>query len=242
MGQEKEKILIYASLFEKKEAVEKLISESAPKKEFYFILLSSVSIITLGLILDNSSIIIGGMLITPLFSSLLTIGLGIVLSNRDIVIKNFINFLKLFGIIIAVSFFISFIVNIKEPTSEVLLRTTSKFEYFLVAFVAGIIGTYFWVKPHLQNLISGIIIAVALVPPISCLGIGLSLFNRDIISGSLMFFILNFVGIVFGSVLVFSLFGFGKTNKTFEKTLEKKLEKNCEKRSNGNRTKKSKIQ
>jgi len=224
MKKEKQDLLIDASLFEKKEAVEKLTKESAPTKEFYFLLFSSAGIITLGLILNNSTVVIGGMLLTPLFSSLLTIGLGIILSNKDIVIKNFINFSKLFFSIVIISFIISFIVNVKEPNTEILLRTSSKFEYFLVAFIAGIIGTYFWVKPHLQNLISGVIIAVALVPPISCLGIGLSLFNKDIVSGSLMFFILNFIGILFGSVLMFSLFGFGKTNSKFEKKIEKKLE------------------
>ena len=222
--EEKEKLLIHASLFEKKAAVEKLIEESATTKEFYLLLLSSASIITLGLILDNSSIVIGGMLLTPLFSPLLTIGLGIVLSNRNIIIKSFVNFLKLTAAIIIVSLIISFIVNVKEPTIEILLRTTPKFEYFLVALIAGFMGTYFWVKPHLQNLVSGIIVAVALVPPVSCLGIGLGLFNKDIISGSLMIFILNFTGILFGSVLTFSLCGFGRENKVFEKAIEKKTD------------------
>ena len=226
---EKEKTLMYASLFEKKEAVEKLIEESSPTKEFYFLLISSVSIITLGLILNNSSIVIGGMLLTPLFSPLLIIGLGIVLSNKNIILKNFINFLKLSGVIGAVSLIISFVVNVKEPTLEILLRTDTRFEYFLVALVAGIIGTYFWVKPHLQNLISGIIVAVALVPPISSLGIGISLLDKDIISGAIMFFILNFIGIIFGSVLTFSMFGFGKREKKTEKTMEKKLEEACKK-------------
>lgn len=230
MEQQKEKSLIYTSLFEKKEAVEKLIEESTTTAEFYFLLFSSASIITLGLVLNNSAVVIGGMLLTPLFSPLLIIGLGIVLSNKDIIIKNFINFLKLLVSIIIISFIISLVVNVKEPNTEILLRTASKFEYFLAAFIAGIIGTYFWVKPHLQNLISGVIIAVALVPPVSCLGIGLSLFNKDIISGSLMFFILNFIGILFGSTLMFSLFGFGKADKTFEKTVEKKLEKVDEKK------------
>jgi len=224
MEKTKETLLIYASLFEKKEAVGKLIEESATTKEFYFLLLSSASIITLGLILDNASIVIGGMLLTPLFSPLLTIGLGIVLSNSDLIIKNFINFLKLTLAIIIVSFILAFVVNAREITIEILLRTIPKFEYFLVALIAGFIGTYFWVKPHLQNLISGIIVAVALVPPISSLGIGLSLLNKDIISGSLMFFILNFIGILFGNVLMFSLFGFGKQNKVFEKAIEQKME------------------
>jgi uncharacterized hydrophobic protein (TIGR00271 family) len=223
MEQEKEKLLIHASIFEKKAAVDKLIEESATTKEFYLLLLSSASIITLGLILDNPSIVIGGMLLTPLFSPLLTIGLGIVLSNTNIIIQSFLNFLKLTAVIIVVSFIVSFVVNVKEPTIEILLRATPKFEYFLVALIAGFIGTYFWVKPHLQNLVSGVIVAVALVPPISCLGIGLGLFNKDIISGSLMFLILNFIGILFTSVLMFSLFGFGQKSKELEKTIEQEV-------------------
>lgn len=229
MEQEKEKLLIHASLFEKKAAVEKLIEESATTKEFYLLLLSSASIVTLGLILDNPSIVIGGVLLTPLFSPLLTIGLGIVLSNRSIIIKSFINFLKLTVAIVIISLIISFVVNVKESTIEISLRTIPRFEYFLVALIAGFIGTYFWVKPHLQNLISGIIIAVALIPPISCLGIGLGLFNKDIISGSLMFLILNFIGILFGSVLMFSFFGFSRQSSTFEKTMEQKVDETYKK-------------
>jgi len=224
MEQEKAKPLIHASLFEKKEAVDKLIEESATTGEFYLLLLASASIITLGLVLDNSSIVIGGMLLTPLFSPLLAIGLGIVLSSSNIIIRSFINFLKLTVAIIIVALILSFIVNVKEPTIEILLRTIPRFEYFLVALIAGFIGTYFWVKPHLQNLISGIIVAVALVPPISCLGIGLGLFSKDVISGSLMFFILNFTGILFGSVLMFSLFGFGRKSREFEKAMEQKTD------------------
>jgi len=174
MEQEKTKTLIKTSFFEKREAVEKLIEESSLTKEFYFLLFSSTTIITLGLALDNSSIIIGGMLITPLFSPLLKFGLGIILSNKNIITKNFVSFLKLFGLVAITSFVLSFIINVKEPTIEILLRTSSRYEYFLVALISGFIGTYFWIKPNLQNLISGIIIAVALVPPISCLGIGLS--------------------------------------------------------------------
>lgn len=222
--EQKTKPFIFASLFEKKQAVEKLTEEAVPSLEFYFLLFSSVLIITLGLILNNSAVVIGGMLLTPLFSPLLIIGLGIVLSNKDIIIKNFITLIKILLLVVATSVMISFLVNVKEPTSEILLRTSSKFEYFLIAFTAGIVGTYFWVKPYLQNLIAGIIIAVALIPPLANLGIGLTLMNRDIISGSLMFFLLNFVGIVFGSVLMFSLFGFGRGTKKLEQTLEKKLE------------------
>ena len=223
MEQEKKESFLQISLFDKKSAVEKLIEESATTKEFYLLLLSSTVIITLGLILDNSSIVIGGMLLTPLFSPLLTIGLGVILSNTNIIAKNFTNFIKLVVVIIITSFIISWVVNAKEANVEILLRTIPNVEYFLVALVAGFMGTYFWVKPHMQNLISGVIVAVALVPPLSCLGIGMRLFSQDIISGSLMFFILNFFGIVAGSTLAFSLFGFGKKSEQFEKAIDQKV-------------------
>jgi uncharacterized hydrophobic protein (TIGR00271 family) len=222
--EQKEESFIFTSLFEKKEAVEKLREEALPSPELYFLLFSSSLIVTLGLILNNSAVVIGGMLLAPLFSPFLIIGLGIVLSSREIILKNLVILLKMILVAVLTSFLISFIVNIKEPTTEILMRTVSRFEYFLIAFMAGVVGTYFWVKPHLQNLIAGVIIAVALIPPLSVLGIGLTLVSRDVISGSLMFFLLNFVGIIFGSVLMFSLFGFGRTSKKLEETIEKKLE------------------
>jgi uncharacterized hydrophobic protein (TIGR00271 family) len=227
MEQEKRDSLTKISLFEKKAAVEKLIEESATTKEFYLLLLSSASIITFGLILDNPSILIGGMLLAPLFSPLLAIGLGVVLSNKNIIIRSFINFLGLTILIIITSFIIAFVFNFnieEEPTPEILSRIIPRFEYLLVALIAGFMGTYFWVKPHLYNLVSGIIVAVALVPPISCLGIGLGSFNREIISDSLAFFIMNFVGILLGSIVVFSLFGFGQKSGELEKAMEQKTD------------------
>ncbi len=224
MEKEKKESFLRISLFDKKSAVEKLIEESTTNKEFYLLLFSSTIIITLGLILNNSSIVIGGMLLTPLFSPLLTIGLGIILSNNNIIAKSFINFLKLVVAIVVVSFILSLAVNAKESNVEILLRTIPNVEYLIIAVVAGFMGTYFWVKPHMQNLISGVIVAVALVPPLSCLGIGMRLFSHDIISGSLMFFILNFIGIVAGSTLAFSLFGFGKKSEQFEKAIDQKVE------------------
>ena len=63
MNQSKEKDIIWAPLFEKKQALEKLKEESVLTPEFYFLLFLSTFIITLGLILNNSFVIIGGMLL-----------------------------------------------------------------------------------------------------------------------------------------------------------------------------------
>jgi len=236
MTQQKESV-VPVSMFEKKQAIEKLIEESVLTHEFYFLLCSSTILITLGLVLNNPAVIIGGMLLAPLLSPLLIIGLGIVVCRKDIIIGNSLDFAKIVGVIVVVSFAISFIFNIREETPEILLRTASNFEYFLIAFVAGVVGTYFWVKPHLQNLISGIVIAVALVPPLCTLGIGMNMLDRDVIAGSIMFFLINFIGVILGSVLMFSLFGFGKVEKGVEKTIKKKLKEVNKLSSNNSKSK-----
>lgn len=222
MTRQKESV-VPVSIFEKKRAIEKLIEESVLTHEFYFLLFSSTVLITLGLILNNTAVVIGGMILAPLISPLLIIGLGIVVCRKDIISQNLLDFAKIVVVIAATSFVVAFIFNVKKVTPEIFLRTASNFEYFLIAFIAGIAGTYSWVKSHLQNLISGVIIAVALVPPICSLGIGLNILNRNIIAGSLMFFIINFTGIILGSILMFSLFGFGRAEKGVEKTIQKKL-------------------
>jgi len=222
MTPQKESV-VPVSMFEKKQAIEKLIEESILTHEFYFLLISSTILITLGLILNNPAVVIGGMILAPLISPLLIIGLGVVVCRKAIITQSLFDFAKIVGVVIVTSFVVSFIFNVKEATPEILLRTASNFEYFLIAFIAGVVGTYFWVKPHLQNLISGVIIAVALIPPLCGLGIGLNILDKNIIAGSLMFFIINFTGIILGSILMFSLFGFGRGEKRVEKTIQKKL-------------------
>ena len=114
MTPQKESV-VPVSMFEKKQAIEKLIEESILTHEFYFLLISSTILITLGLILNNPAVVIGGMILAPLISPLLIIGLGVVVCRKAIITQSLFDFAKIVGVVIVTSFVISFIFNVKEP-------------------------------------------------------------------------------------------------------------------------------
>ncbi len=75
---------------------------------------------------------------------------------------------------------------------------------------AGIAAAFSWVKQNMSATLPGIAVAVSLIPPLATIGIGLSFFSRDLITDSVTLFLLNTLGVVLSSIIVFSLFGYSK--------------------------------
>ena len=78
----------------------------------------------------------------------------------------------------------------------------------------------------------GIAVAVALIPPIATIGIGIAKLNIPVIVGATVFLVVNIIGIVFASMLVFSLMNLyvkrtiaSKVANLSDKEVEEKKEK-----------------
>ena len=67
----------------------------------------------------------------------------------------------------------------------------------------------------------GVAITVSLVPPLANIGIGISLFSREIFSGSILMFFINLLGITIASIGVFLLFGFARMQNYQDKQIHK---------------------
>ncbi|MDP3953423.1 MAG: DUF389 domain-containing protein, partial [bacterium] len=89
--------------------------------------------------------------------------------------------------------------------------------YFSVALLAGAAGTFAWARKDVIDILPGVAIAVALVPPLSLAGIGVSLLDAAFIRLNFLVFLFNAFGVVIGSLIVFSLLGFYKTKKRVHK-------------------------
>ena len=216
--------IINSSFFERKKACEKLIKESVPNQEFYFLLIGASFLAAAGIIINNVVIIIGAMLIAPLLSSFLIIGLGLVISNKKVIIKKTITTIKAVLISVFTAFVAGIFLKFEEINPQLLIRENF-IEFLFISFVAGIIGTYIWVKADLQNISSGVLVAVTILPPLASLGVGISILNKEVINNSFLFFIVNSFGLLLGSVLMFIFFGFGKNPESIEKEIEEKIEK-----------------
>lgn len=214
--------IVKSSFFEKKKACDKLIRESTPNKEFYFLLIGASFLAASGIIINNVIIIIGAMIIAPLLSSFLIIGLGIVISNKKIIFKKTLTTIKAIFISIFTAFITGIVLRFQEIDTQSLIKENF-IEFLFISFVAGIIGTYIWVKSDLQNMSSGVLVAVTIVPPLASIGIGISIFSKEIIYNSFLFFLVNSFGLLIGSILMFIFFGFGKEADTIEKIIEENI-------------------
>ena len=122
-------------------AVDKIMKGSMPNHDFFMMVILSVIMATLGLLLNNSAIIIGSMLIAPVLYSILGLSLGLCISDPKLVTRSFYSILRamLFAIIASVVVTLLFhnVVG-REMNSEILSRTAPSLLYMCVAIVAGL--------------------------------------------------------------------------------------------------------
>ena len=211
------------------EVVEGLIESSRLTGDFYLMLILSAVVVTLGLMLNNSAVIIGGMLITPLLTPVLTLALGIVIADAKLIWRSVKIVLKSTGIVLGVALVISLLFPIDEFNLEIESRLISNIPYFLVAFTAGLAATFAWARKDLYAMLPGVAIAVSLLPPLSVFGIGISKLSGEIARDSLVTFLLNLFGIILGSVIMFSLLNFYRAKKKVQQEVAKEEREEKEK-------------
>jgi uncharacterized hydrophobic protein (TIGR00271 family) len=204
-------------------AVDKIMKGSMPNHDFFMMVILSVIMATLGLLLNNSAIIIGSMLIAPVLYSILGLSLGLSISDTKLVTRSFYSILRamLFAIIASVVVTLLFhnVVG-REMNSEILSRTAPSLLYMCVAIVAGLAASFASVKPQLGETLPGIAISVAIIPPLAVIGIGLAKLSWPVISGSLLLFIINIIGIIFASMITFSMMNFYVKRKMIRKAIK----------------------
>jgi uncharacterized hydrophobic protein (TIGR00271 family) len=196
-------------MLDMQEVVHRLIEETHIGGDFYFLLTISTLITTLGLLMGNTAVVIGGMLIAPLLSPILALGLGIVTTNRESLSRSLEAIFKSGVIVLVISLATAFLLGTDNPGNvEIMERVNASLPFMYIAILSGVAATYSWAKPKLSATLPGIAVVVALLPPLCTTGIGISLLNREIITGSLELFLVNFIGISASSAVVFSLLGF----------------------------------
>lgn len=202
---------------------EELIESSRLTGGFYLMLVLSAVMVSLGLLLNNTAVVIGGMLITPLLTPLLTLALGIVVGDQALLWRSTKILLRSVTIVFAVATIIALFFPLPEFNQEILTRLESNVAYLAVAFVAGLAATFAWTNKNLSAMLPGVAIAVSLLPPLAVVGIGVAGLDFGVIRGSLLTFLLNLFGIVLGSVLIFSLLNFYRAKKEAVKVVKEEI-------------------
>jgi uncharacterized hydrophobic protein (TIGR00271 family) len=177
------------------------------RTSFLLMLLLSIGLASLGLSENSSATIIGAMIIAPLGQPIIAFGGAIALGWRH-------QSMRMFGIIIlgfVTSILIAYLISLTlpniTPNKEMLIRTSPDLRDLGIAVLAGAAGAWGYYRSEFSTILSGVAIAVALVPPLCTFGIMLEQGHLILAYGSILLFVTNLVGITFSTILIFFALG-----------------------------------
>lgn len=173
-----------------------------------WILVFAIFIASVGLNMNSTAVIIGAMLISPLMGPINGMGYSIATYNFELfrsAIKNF-TFAVIASLVTSTIYFS--ITPISTAYSELLARTSPTIYDVLVALFGGLAGIVALSSKQKGNVVPGVAIATALMPPLCTAGYGLATAQFDFFFGAFYLFTINTVFIALASVAVSQLLKF----------------------------------
>lgn len=167
-----------------------------------WILMFAIVVASVGLNMNSTAVIIGAMLISPLMGPIN--GMGYSLATYDFVLfrRSMKNFLFAVGVSLITSALYFALTPINEAHSELLARTSPTIYDVIIALFGGLAGIVAMTSKVKGNVIPGVAIATALMPPICTAGYGLATFHFNFFFGALYLFTINSVFIAFAALIV----------------------------------------
>ena len=203
---------------------------SIPSFGFFFLLISAAVIATLGLLANSSAVIIGAMIVAPLMNPILSMSFAIVTLNWRVYKRSLVTVILGIFTTVLVAYCISVGLPFDIVDEEVIGRTAPNLIDLGIAIAAGAAGAFSLTRKSIANSIAGVAIAVALVPPLCVVGIGLGIGNNlaadfgqgsivsnlNVSEGAFLLFLVNLAGITFASCAVFLSQSYGNLNKALQ--------------------------
>ena len=175
-----------------------------------WILMFSILIASIGLNVNSIAVIIGAMLISPLMGPILGIGLSLGTNDWQTLLKS----LKNLGIAVFISLVTSGVYFALTPLdyaqSELLNRTRPTILDVMVALFGGFAGIIAGSRREKSNVVPGVAIATALMPPLCTAGYGLATLQFNYFFGASYLFFINSVFIALSTYLVVRYLHFPK--------------------------------
>ena len=177
-----------------------------------WILVFAIFIASLGLNVNSTAVIIGAMLISPLMGPIIAFGFGIAVNNLPLMKKAMINFLfaTATGLVTSTIYFLLSPLN--EAHSEILARTSPNIYDVLIALFGGLAGILAISSKNKGNVIPGVAIATALMPPLCTAGYGLATLQLGFFIGAFYLFVINVVFIALATWVTTRLLKFPVNN------------------------------
>lgn len=167
-----------------------------------WILMFAILIASVGLNTNSNAVIIGAMLVSPLMGPIVGLGYGVGIFDFALVRRSLANLAIAAAISLLTSTLYFMLTPLDEAQSELLARTTPSLWDVLIALAGGLAGIIGQTRREKSNVIPGVAIATALMPPLCTAGYGLANGDWSVFGGAFYLFSINCVFIAFAVVIV----------------------------------------
>ncbi|MEM1360211.1 MAG: DUF389 domain-containing protein [Pseudomonadota bacterium] len=177
---------------------------------FCVLLAGSVIIATMGLLRNSGAVVIAAMLIAPLMTPILGIAAAMIMGWRKRVLTLLLRVLIAAACSVLLAWLVVFVANVPRGLmipSEVVARTDPGIEDLVIALAAGAAGAYVQINREELSLLPGAAIGVALVPPLSAVGILIHYREFDGAYDATLLFMTNLAAIILAACAVYLLAG-----------------------------------
>lgn len=174
-------------------AVEVIKRDIVFKGRSIWILIASIFIASVGLNQNSTAVVIGAMLISPLMGPILGVGLSVGTNDWHTLKRSGKFFLISVVVSILTSTIYFLLTPLKEVNSELFARTQPTLLDVLVAIFGGMAGIVVGTGKEKSNVVPGVAIATALMPPLCTAGYGLATWQMGYFIGALYLFFINSV-------------------------------------------------
>ncbi len=173
-----------------------------------WILIFAIVIASVGLNMNSTAVIIGAMLISPLMGPIN--GMGYSIATYDISLlkvsaKNF-SFAIIASLFASTTYFA--ITPVSTAQSELLARTSPTIYDVIIALFGGFAGIVAISSRFKGNVIPGVAIATALMPPLCTAGYGIATAQFNFFFGAFYLFTINTIFIAIASVWISQILKF----------------------------------
>lgn len=167
-----------------------------------WVLMFAIVVASVGLNMNSTAVIIGAMLISPLMGPINGMGYSLATYDFHLLRRSLKNFFFAVGVSLITSALYFLLSPLNQAHSELLARTSPTIYDVIIALFGGLAGIVAMSSRLKGNVIPGVAIATALMPPICTAGYGLATLQFDFFFGALYLFTINTVFIAFAALIV----------------------------------------
>ncbi|HJP96577.1 MAG TPA: DUF389 domain-containing protein [Candidatus Saccharimonadales bacterium] len=189
---------------DKRAAIAEISSRTKHDLDFYVLLIGATLLALGAIFMDSTPTLIASMIVAPLAYPILGVGLGFVLRSWGMAFRSLGMLVGSCVLVVAIGYSMTELFGKERVVNHQITFGGNHDIAFLLAVVAGAIAAYGLMRPKVASAITGVAIAVSLLPPLVATGVALAP-GGSTFDEPFLLFLLNVSGILLASLLTFWL-------------------------------------